>query len=93
LQAEHGFHADECCFVGDDLPDLPAFAVCGLNIAVADAVPAVAGRADYVTRAPGGRGAVREVVELILTARGQWDDILEKFTHASDHEAPENMQW
>ncbi|MBV9866752.1 MAG: HAD hydrolase family protein [Abitibacteriaceae bacterium] len=93
LQQQHGFNREECCYLGDDLPDLPAFAMCGLNIAVADAVPAVAHRADYVTQAPGGHGAVREVVELIMTAQGQWENVLEKFTNINlDQPAVENMQ-
>jgi len=80
LQNQYGFTREECCFIGDDLPDLPAFAMCGLNVAVADAVTAVIQRADHVTRAHGGRGAVREVVELILSAQGHWDTLLDKMT-------------
>ncbi|MDQ3812965.1 MAG: HAD hydrolase family protein, partial [Armatimonadota bacterium] len=93
LQEQYGFTRDECCFIGDDLPDLPAFAMCGLSVAVADAVAAVAQRADYVTRARGGRGAVREVVELILSAQGHWDKLLEKMTRVDfAHPATENLQ-
>jgi 3-deoxy-D-manno-octulosonate 8-phosphate phosphatase (KDO 8-P phosphatase) len=80
LMEQHGLGPDECCFVGDDLPDLPAFAVCGLRVAVADADPVILGRADFVTRLPGGRGAVREVVERILSAQGHWDELLARFT-------------
>jgi 3-deoxy-D-manno-octulosonate 8-phosphate phosphatase (KDO 8-P phosphatase) len=82
LQSHYGFTPDQCCFVGDDLPDLPAYSMCGLKVAVADAVREVVQRADYVTRAPGGRGAVREVVELILDAQGHWDLLLSRFTQA-----------
>ncbi|MDE2125962.1 MAG: HAD hydrolase family protein [Armatimonadetes bacterium] len=57
-------------FIGDDLNDLPAFDSAGLNIAVADAAEDLRAAADFVTRAPGGRGAVREVCEEILNARG-----------------------
>ncbi len=80
LQQRYGFTPDDCCFVGDDLPDLPAFAVCGLKVAVADAVAEVVSRADYVTRAAGGRGAVREVIERILGAQQHWDELMSRFT-------------
>ena len=55
--------------VGDDLVDLPLFNAAGVAIAVADAQPEVRARAHYVTRAPGGQGAVREVCDLLLAAR------------------------
>ncbi|MCC7412447.1 MAG: HAD hydrolase family protein [Gammaproteobacteria bacterium] len=57
-------------FTGDDLPDLPVMAVVGLAVAVADAHPSVRERSHWCTRAPGGRGAVREVCDLLLAARG-----------------------
>lgn len=59
-------------FVGDDLPDLAAFAVAGLAVAVADAAAPLLARAHWVTRARGGRGAVREICEAILMAQGRW---------------------
>jgi 3-deoxy-D-manno-octulosonate 8-phosphate phosphatase (KDO 8-P phosphatase) len=61
----------QCAFVGDDLPDLPVMQACGLAVAVANAVDAVKSSAHYVTRASGGRGAVREFCELVLRAQGQ----------------------
>jgi len=82
LQNQYGFAPDECCFVGDDLPDLPGFAASGLKIAVADAMSEVIGRADWVTQAAGGRGAVREVIEKILDAQGKWPALLDSFTRA-----------
>ncbi len=63
--------AGACAFMGDDMPDLPVMKRCGLAVAVADAVEAVRDAAHYVTRAPGGRGAVRELCELVLDAQGQ----------------------
>jgi 3-deoxy-D-manno-octulosonate 8-phosphate phosphatase (KDO 8-P phosphatase) len=80
IQREHGLSPNECLFLGDDLPDLPAWAGCGLRVAVADADPILLERADYVTRARGGRGAAREVIELVLAAQGHWDTLLESFT-------------
>ena len=69
---------ERTAYVGDDLPDLGAFAACGLRIAVADAAREVRQSADWVTRASGGHGAAREVCEAILKARGDWDRWLEK---------------
>jgi len=93
LQKEHGLTAEQCCFIGDDIPDLAAFAKCGLNVAVADAVPMVAQRAHYVTRARGGHGAVREVADLILYAQGYWDKMLAMFANAEvNREASDDMQ-
>jgi 3-deoxy-D-manno-octulosonate 8-phosphate phosphatase (KDO 8-P phosphatase) len=64
-----GVTAESCAFVGDDLPDLPVMARCGLAVAVPDAPAPVRRQAQYVTRARGGRGAVREFCEIILRAR------------------------
>ncbi|HXN15599.1 MAG TPA: HAD-IIIA family hydrolase, partial [Usitatibacter sp.] len=64
---------EACAFMGDDLPDLPVMRCCGLAVAVANASEAVKAAAHYVTRASGGRGAVREFCELVLRAQGQLD--------------------
>jgi 3-deoxy-D-manno-octulosonate 8-phosphate phosphatase (KDO 8-P phosphatase) len=74
LIAAVGVQASACSFVGDDLPDLEVMRRCGLAVAVANAVEQVKQGAHYVTRASGGRGAVREFCELVLHAqavRGQ----------------------
>jgi 3-deoxy-D-manno-octulosonate 8-phosphate phosphatase (KDO 8-P phosphatase) len=71
-----GIAWDEVAFVGDDLADLPVLARVGLPIAVANAVPEVKAVARHVTTAVGGHGAVREVIEWLLRARGQWDAAL-----------------
>jgi 3-deoxy-D-manno-octulosonate 8-phosphate phosphatase (KDO 8-P phosphatase) len=96
LQKEYELEPNQCCFIGDDVPDLAAYSVCGLKVAVADAVPVVAGRADYITRARGGRGAVREVIDHILQAQGYWDMMLDMFSNADegtiDSEASDDMQ-
>jgi len=70
---------DECCFVGDDLPDLPLLRRVGLGVAVANAVPEVRAAAHFVTARPGGAGAVRELAEAILRARGAWDELLTEY--------------
>ena len=64
-----GLDALACAYVGDDLPDLPVMQRCGFAVAVANAVDAVKSAAHYVTRASGGRGAVREFCDLVLAAR------------------------
>lgn len=66
-----GVGADACAFVGDDILDLPVLQRCGLAVTVAAAPASIRREAHYVTRAHGGRGAAREVCELILYARGQ----------------------
>ncbi len=65
----HGVRAADACYVGDDVGDLPAMALVGFPVAVADAVADVRRAAVYVTRAPAGRGAIREICDLILAAR------------------------
>ena len=62
--------------VGDDLVDLPLMSRAGLAVAVADAVPEVVAAAHWVTSLPGGRGAVREVCDLLLKAQGKWEGIV-----------------
>ena len=74
-----GIAPEAMAFVGDDLPDLPIMARVGLAVAVADAHPLVAARADLVTEACGGRGAVREVCERLLRAQGLWAAVEERF--------------
>ena len=71
-----GVSWEECAFVGDDLPDLPLLDRVALPITVPGAVPEVRARARMITQAGGGQGAVREVAEVILRARGAWDDLV-----------------
>ena len=66
----------QVAFVGDDLPDLAVMRHVGLPIAVADAVEEVRSVAAYVTTIRGGQGAVREAIELVLKAKGQWEDVV-----------------
>ena len=73
--------------MGDDLPDMPLIMNAGLGIAVANATPEVKEAADYVTACPGGEGAVREVVEAILKSNGEWDQIVDRYSHAEESTA------
>lgn len=72
-----GLAAEQAAFVGDDLADLPAMLACGFAVAVANAHPWVIERAHWCTRLPGGRGAVREVCDLLLQAQGKSREELE----------------
>ena len=69
-----GLSPDQAAYIGDDLIDWPVMAEAGLSVAVADAHPLLAQRANYVTRINGGRGAVREVCDLLLLAQGKLDE-------------------
>jgi 3-deoxy-D-manno-octulosonate 8-phosphate phosphatase (KDO 8-P phosphatase) len=69
LRASLGVPAEACAHVGDDLPDVPLLAACGLAVTVPHAPESVRRHAHYVTRREGGAGAVREVAELILAAQ------------------------
>jgi 3-deoxy-D-manno-octulosonate 8-phosphate phosphatase (KDO 8-P phosphatase) len=74
-----GLRDEEVACMGDDLADLPLLRRAGLSVAVADAVEEVKEAADYITKRAGGRGAVREVIELILKAQGKWEKILQRY--------------
>lgn len=84
LLDERGLGWEALAFVGDDLADLPVLARAGLPIAVANALPRIKAVARHVTTAPGGHGAVREVIEDLLQARGQLDH-----AYATYHASPE----
>ena len=74
-----GLDAGELAYVADDVVDIPFMRKVGFAVAVADATDEVRARADYVTTRPGGRGAVREVCELILKAQGNWDRVMARY--------------
>lgn len=71
--------AEAVCYVGDDLLDLAAIEQVGLGVAVADAAEEVRQAADYTTSVGGGRGAVREVVELLLKNTSRWESVIRKY--------------
>jgi len=79
LLAETGLRADQTACMGDDLPDLPLLRRCALGITVPEAPEAVKARAAMVTQRLGGRGAVREVCELILAAQDKLGAALEPY--------------
>jgi len=69
-----GVTEDEVAYLGDDLPDMPLASRAGLGVCVADGAPELKAICHFTTRKPGGRGAAREVVELILKAQGRWEE-------------------
>jgi 3-deoxy-D-manno-octulosonate 8-phosphate phosphatase (KDO 8-P phosphatase) len=75
----HGFAATDVAYMGDDLVDLPILSQTGLSTAPADAIDEVRSRVDWISRHAGGRGAVRELVELILAAQGRWAGIVDAY--------------
>jgi len=79
MLARRGISWEETAFVGDDLPDLPLLRRAALPIAVANAVAEIKEAASVVTERAGGQGAAREVAELILEARGQWQPLVKKY--------------
>ncbi|MFC3902294.1 3-deoxy-D-manno-octulosonate 8-phosphate phosphatase (KDO 8-P phosphatase) [Acinetobacter marinus] len=70
---------EDCLYMGDDWPDLSAFALAGMKITVPNGHVELRRRADLVTVAYGGRGAVREVCDMLLHAKGEYENTLEKF--------------
>lgn len=79
MLAEAEVQPEEVAMIGDDLLDLPILRRVGLPVAVADAVAEVKETAAWITTIPGGRGAVREVIELILKAQGRWEAIMARY--------------
>lgn len=79
ILASTGLESGEVGFMGDDLIDLPAMTRAGAAFTVADASVEVKNRADMVSDLPGGQGAVRQICERILKARGEWDGIISGF--------------
>lgn len=79
IMAQAGVKPEEVAYVGDDLTDVVIMRRVGFAIATGNARPEVKHCAHLVTQAEGGRGAVREVVELILKAQGHWEELLRKY--------------
>jgi 3-deoxy-D-manno-octulosonate 8-phosphate phosphatase (KDO 8-P phosphatase) len=74
-----GLKPEQVCYVGDDIVDLPVLKRVGLAVGVQGGDEALRRHVHYWTRRPGGVGAVRETVELILSAQGKWDSVLQRF--------------
>lgn len=70
----------EVCYLGDDIVDLGVLKRAGVAVAVGDAIAEAKGAADYVTKAAGGHGAVREAVDLILKAQNKWRRLVQEYS-------------
>lgn len=79
LLEKTGMDASDCGYIGDDVIDLPILIRAGFSASVPNAHQEVRSRVDYVTQAPGGNGAVREVCDLILKAQGKYQPLLESY--------------
>jgi YrbI family 3-deoxy-D-manno-octulosonate 8-phosphate phosphatase len=78
--AEQSIHPSAVAYIGDDLPDVPVMNAVGVAIAVADACDEAKAAAAFVTKLPGGSGAVREAIEFILKTQQRWDEVAQKYT-------------
>jgi 3-deoxy-D-manno-octulosonate 8-phosphate phosphatase (KDO 8-P phosphatase) len=79
LLEQLGLSAKQVAYIGDDLPDVPTIRYVGFGVAVANAVDEVKQYADFVTKRPGGSGAVREVIEHILKNTSKWQELTERY--------------
>ena len=79
LLERHGLDEEEAAYIGDDIVDIPVMRRAGLSFTVADAEQYVKEAAHFVAGRNGGRGAVREVIDLLLKARGEWEAVTAKY--------------
>lgn len=79
LKDELGVKDEQIAYIGDDLPDLPVMRRVGVPIAVADAVEEVRAVAKYITKFPGGYGAVRDAIEFLCKEMGLWQQVLDRY--------------
>ncbi|WP_456393665.1 KdsC family phosphatase [Persephonella sp.] len=80
LKEKEGFSDKEVLYIGDDYVDLPVMKVVGLPVTVPDAPVELKDTALYVTKRHGGKGAVREVAEMLLKAQGKFDEVIKTYT-------------
>ena len=79
LLKEQNLAPEECMYIGDDIVDARPMALCGLAVAVGDAVPELDRIADLRTRHAGGNGAVREAIEFLLKEQNRWDSLMTRY--------------
>jgi YrbI family 3-deoxy-D-manno-octulosonate 8-phosphate phosphatase len=78
----------QVCYIGDDLTDIAVIQHVGLGVAVSDAAEEVRQVADYQTTSAGGTGAVRELIEMLLKAKGHWQDLIRHYHDGCGNHAP-----
>lgn len=76
---ETGFKASETAYIGDDIVDIPVLKLAGLSVCPSDAIEEVKKHVDMVSSIKGGEGVVRDVIEFILKAKGEWKKVLERY--------------
>ena len=81
-----GLRAEEVCYVGDDIIDLPVMRLCGLAIAVKNSRPEVIRESHYVTPHEGGKGAVRDAIEYVLREQGKLEQAIEDYIRSRSHD-------
>lgn len=79
LLKKYEFTKEQICFIGDDFEDIPAFKLAGVSVLVGDSPIVDVYEVDLVTQTPGGKGAVRELADLIVKAKGKSADVLQHF--------------
>jgi len=92
ILSKEGLQADEVCYVGDDIIDLPVMRLCGLSIAVKNSREEVLRESHYVTPHEGGRGAVRDAIEYILRAQGSLDRVIDEYIYSRSQDPAARVQ-
>ena len=87
-----GLRADEVCYVGDDVIDLPVMRLCGLAIAVKNSRDEVIRESHYVTPHAGGHGAVRDAIEYVLRAQGKLESVIDDYIRSRSHGPATHVQ-
>jgi 3-deoxy-D-manno-octulosonate 8-phosphate phosphatase (KDO 8-P phosphatase) len=89
---KEGLRAEEVCYVGDDIIDLPVMRLCGLSIAVRNSREEVIRESHYVTPHEGGKGAVRDAIEYILRAQGSLERVIDDYIYSRSQDPAARVQ-
>jgi 3-deoxy-D-manno-octulosonate 8-phosphate phosphatase (KDO 8-P phosphatase) len=92
ILAKEGLQADEVCYVGDDIIDLPVMRLCGLAIAVKNSREEVLRESHYITPHEGGKGAVRDAIEYILRAQGSLQRTIDDYIYSRNQDPAAKVQ-
>ena len=92
ILSKENLQADEVCYVGDDIIDLPVMRLCGLAIAVKNSREEVLRESHYVTPHEGGKGAVRDAIEYILRAQGKLERVIDDYIYSRSHDPATRVQ-
>src|SRR5215471_2808999 len=92
ILSKENLQADEVCYVGDDIIDLPVMRLCGLAIAVKNSREEVLRESHYVTPHEGGKGAVRDAIEYILRAQGKLERVIDDYIYARSNDPATRVQ-